>query len=100
MRTGEILATDLRASLVENRGSLRRWLAQMDARNGNVLTGMSDGMHRVGMGEDALLPRSRTTASSSPASLPKFVADFQIFFCQIVAIVMAGMGRLTDIERA
>ncbi|MCY1302354.1 hypothetical protein D9M70_520050 [compost metagenome] len=71
----------------------------MDAGDGEVAAAVIDRVHLVGMGEDA----GCTVADDGtvlPAAFPELVADLQIFLCEIIAVVMARLLRLADIEGA
>ena len=84
------------AGLVEQRRALRRRLAQVIAGNVEVFPLVTDLMHLLGIGEDALLAVADDGALL-PAALEQLVEDFDIFLGHLIPVVVATQPALTDI---
>ena len=62
----------------------------METWHFEIFAGMTDSMDLSGISENTFLPIPFDCVSI-PAPFPKLVADFHIFFCQLIAIVMLSL---------
>src|ERR1700722_5073116 len=87
---GKFLSATRSARLIQNRCPLWRGLAEVETRYFEIFAVVSDPMDLSRISENTFLSISFDCVSV-PAPLPELIADFHVFFRQLIAIVMLSL---------